>query len=67
MDGFMLPQELGYNAVQLRNVRDCWVRDIATINADNTVLMNGALGCAFCQGCVTLACMLAERQRCAVP
>ncbi|EFN59950.1 hypothetical protein CHLNCDRAFT_133034 [Chlorella variabilis] len=33
--------ERGMNAVELSDVRDCWVRNIATINADNTVLMQG--------------------------
>ncbi|KAI3429363.1 hypothetical protein D9Q98_005458 [Chlorella vulgaris] len=33
--------EKGWNAVEVTDSRDCWVRDIHTINADNSVTMNG--------------------------
>lgn len=42
------PQERGMNAVELSDVRDCWVRNIATINADNTVLMQGTHAWQLC-------------------
>jgi hypothetical protein len=29
--------------VEVSDARDCWVRDIASVNADSTVLVNG--GC----------------------
>lgn len=34
-------QEKGFNAVEFYNVYDCWARDIASINADSTVVMTG--------------------------
>lgn len=36
-------QENGWNAVEFKNVHDCWARDIATVNADNGILLNS--GC----------------------
>jgi activating signal cointegrator complex subunit 1 len=35
-------QEKGWNAVEFKNVHDCWARDIATVNADNGILLNSA-------------------------
>ncbi|KAL4421260.1 hypothetical protein ABPG75_010551 [Micractinium tetrahymenae] len=34
--------EKGYNVVEFYNVFDCWARDIASINADSTVVMTAA-------------------------
>lgn len=34
--------EKGYNAIEFVAVRDCWARDIRTINADSGVLINTA-------------------------
>lgn len=34
--------ERGWTAVEFSEVYDCWARDIATINADNTVVMSGS-------------------------
>jgi hypothetical protein len=39
-------RELGYNAIELRNVHDCWVRDVAIHNADLGVNLV-ARGCTF--------------------
>lgn len=35
--------EKGFNALFLKNVADSWVRDIRTINADSSVLINGCM------------------------
>lgn len=34
-------QEKGWNAVEVRSAYDCWIRNIATWNADSGILMNG--------------------------
>jgi hypothetical protein len=40
-------QEDGWNAVEVSKSRNCWVRDIHTINADSSVLVNGTLAAAL--------------------
>ena len=35
-------QEAGYSGVELQFVQDCWVRDLAFIDADNGVLVSGS-------------------------
>lgn len=48
---YLHPQEKGYNAVEFYNVYDCWARDIASVNADSTVVMTGATClCLFMTG-----------------
>lgn len=47
-------QERGWNALEFSAVRDCWARDIGTVNADNAVAINGKCrgerGAAACAG-----------------
>jgi hypothetical protein len=38
-------QEEGFNAIQMHNVANCWVRDIELVDADNGVI---ASNCRFC-------------------
>lgn len=35
-------QERGWNSVDVVNVRDCWVKNIGSVNGDSTVLIAGA-------------------------
>ncbi|KAL4437058.1 hypothetical protein ABPG75_004197 [Micractinium tetrahymenae] len=46
--------EKGWCAVEFHDVYNCWARNIGTINADNTVVINGAFG-------ITVSDVLIER------
>ena len=36
------PQEHGWSGIEVSRASDCWVRDVAFVNADNGVLVDGA-------------------------
>lgn len=38
-------KEEGYNAIQMSKVVDCWIRNVAVVDADNGVIVSG---CRFC-------------------
>lgn len=51
---YLVPQEDGWNAIYISEAYNCWVRNIATINADSTVLINGKCPATCQQGLQTV-------------